>query len=176
MKDLLGIAKSDTSFDIQKVMRPPIKIPENMPISQVLRHFQSSHQLLSFVVDEYGTIIGVVTLENVLEKIIGPVDDEFDVLEEAEIEVQPNGHFLVRGMTHISRVEEALGINLDDQDADTLAGVLMSRSGKLPEVGDTIDFDGAVAEIISVKNDHAESVRFRLLKTDEVGEEKSDGH
>ena len=60
------------------MVRSARKVPETMSISQVLRHFQATHQLLAFVVDEYGTIIGIVTLENVLEKIVGPVEDEFD--------------------------------------------------------------------------------------------------
>ena len=85
MKDLLGIDANDDSFDIRSVMRPPEKVPENLPISKVLKHIQNSHQLLTFVVDEYGTIIGICTLENVLEKIIGPVDDEFDKTDEPAI-------------------------------------------------------------------------------------------
>ena len=172
MKDLLGVGKEDDSFDIRTVMREPTKVPENMPISRLLRHFQSSHQLLSFVIDEYGTIIGVVTLENVLEKIIGPVDDEFDVDEEPEIRKTKEGEYLVLGHAHITKVEEALSLNLDDLDADTVAGVVMSRSGKVPEVGDKVEFDGAIAEVLEVKNDHAQRIRFQLVDTKTVGEEK----
>ncbi len=77
IKDLVG-KKIDASFDWRKVMRPPKKVPENMPINKLLSHFQGTHQHMAFVVDEYGTIIGVVTLENVVEEIIGNVADEFD--------------------------------------------------------------------------------------------------
>ena len=137
-----------------------------MPISKVLKRIQNTHQLLTFVIDEYGTIIGVVTLENVLEKIIGPVDDEFDAEEEPSIRrlagTGDGVQFMVLGSTPISEVEKALGLNLDDLDVDTAAGVLMSRSGKLPARGDRIEFDGAVAEILEVKNDHAERIRFTI--------------
>ncbi len=170
MKDLLGIAADDASFDVRTVMRQPTKVPENMPISKVLKHIQTTHQLLTFVIDEYGTTIGIVTLENVLEKIVGPVDDEFDVVDEPEIQRQPNGQFIVLGATPIIEVERALGVNLDDEDADTVAGVLMARSGKMPETGDRIQFDGASAEILEVKKDHAERIRFSLneeLKDDD---------
>jgi len=166
MKDLLGVDPKAKDFDLKTIMRPPVKVPENMPISKVLKRIQNTHQLLTFVIDEYGTIIGVVTLENVLEKIIGPVDDEFDAIEEPSIKRLPGSgdesRFMVLGSTPISEVEKALGLNLDDLDVDTAAGVLMSRSGKLPAVGDRIEFEGAMAEILEVKNDHAERIRFTI--------------
>lgn len=166
MKDLLGVAEN-SNFDIRTVMRKPTKVPESMPISQVLRHFQSTHQLLSFVVDEYGSIIGIVTLENVLEKIIGPVDDEFDVADEPSIKKLSNGEFIILGGTHIAEVEDALGLNLDDEDADTVAGVLMSRLGKIPETGDSFEFPGAVAHVLAVDHDRVEKIRFVVTETKE---------
>ncbi len=175
MKDLLGIA-ADADFDIRSVMREPTKVPENMPISSVLKHFQTSHQLLTFVVDEYGAIIGIVTLENVLEKIIGPVDDEFDALHQPKIRPAgdaQNRKFIVDGTTHIADLERTLALNLDQDDVDTVAGVLMARSGKMPEVGDRIEFEGATAEILEVKNDHAESICFSLNGDDRAAENTS---
>ena len=166
MKDLLGVA-ADAEFDIQSVMREPTKVPESMPISQVLRHFQSTHQLLSFVVDEYGSIIGIVTLENVLEKIIGPVDDEFDVADEPSIKKVREREFVVLGATHIADVEDALELNLDEADADTVAGVLMSRLGKIPEKDDSFDFPGATAHVIAVNNDRVEKIRFVIHEPDQ---------
>jgi len=162
MKDLLGVDENNTEFDLRTVMRTPVKVPENMPISKVLKQIQATHQLLTFVIDEYGTIIGIVTLENVLEKIIGPVDDEFDLVEEPGVKSLGKGKFMILGNTPISEVEKALRMNLDELDVDTVAGVLMTRSGKVPEVGDRVVFDGAVAEIIEVKNDHADRILFTL--------------
>lgn len=159
LKDLMGIAADSTDFALRKVMRPPRKVPENMPISRVLRHFQKTHQLLAFVVDEYGTIIGIVTLENVLEKIVGPVDDEFDEVQPNVTEEKP-GEYVVLGSTPIEEVEKTLNLNLDDEDVDTVAGVLMARAHKLPEVGDKIKFDQATVEILEVKGDHAALIRI----------------
>lgn len=167
IKDLLGISADSTDFALRKVMRPPRKVPEHMPISRVLRHFQKTHQLLAFVVDEYGTIIGVVTLENVLEKIVGPVDDEFDDVQPNVTEERP-GEFVVLGTTPIAEVEKVLEMNLDDEDVDTLAGVLMSRAQKLPEVGDKIEFDEATAEILEVKGDHAAMIRIVTNSSDDA--------
>lgn len=162
MKDLLGIPPDDHSFDIRTIMRKPVKVPENMPISRVLQRIQNKHQLLTFVVDEYGTIIGIVTLENVLEKIIGPVDDEFDIADDPDIQQVSDTEFLIYGGTPIVEAERALGLNLDNEDVDTVAGVLMTRSAKVPEKGDQVQFDGAKAIVVEVQHDHAEKIRFVL--------------
>ena len=164
IKDLLGIDEDHTDFDLRSIMRDPVKVPENMQISNVLKTIQSTHQLLTFVIDEYGTIIGVATLENVLEKIIGPVDDEFDAAEDPAILKLSDSQFMVAGQTPISELERTLNLNLDDDDVDTIAGILMSRSGKVPEQGDRVEFPGAIAEIIEVRNDHAEKIRVTLLR------------
>jgi len=161
MKDLLGVSATDKQFDVDSIKRPVHKVPENMPISQLLKHFQATHQLLAFVVDEYGTIIGIVTLENVLESIVGPVEDEFDV-EEPNIKQEGPGNFVVLGSTPIREVEQKLQLQLDDEDVDTAAGILMAKSGKLPTTGDRIEFDGAVAEVLEVLNDHATKIRFTI--------------
>ena len=168
VKDLTGVGQQE-DFDVKTVMRSPVKVPENMPISAVLKEIQNTHQLLTFVVDEYGTIIGICTLENVLEKIIGPVDDEFDAEEQPAIQSIGPARYAILGTTPITQVEKQLNLNLDDQDVDTLAGVLMARSGKVPEKGDKVEFEGATAEIMVVNNDHADLVH---LKLDQVEENK----
>lgn len=175
MKDLLGI-DANADFDLRTIMRTPVKVPENMPISQVLKRIQTTHQLLTFVIDEYGTIIGICTLENVLEKIIGPVDDEFDDVEEPGIRSVGKGSFLIQGSTPISEVEKALDLDLDKRDVDTVAGVLMNRSGKIPEVGDRVEFEGAVAVVKEVKNDHAERILFTLTSGAAKTSDESSAH
>lgn len=162
VKDLLGIDEKSTDFDIRSVLRDPVKVPEHMPISAVLKKIQTTHQLMTIVVDEHGTIVGLCTLENVLEQIIGPVDDEFDKVTEPSVQELKPGQFMVIGSTPIAEVEKALNLNLDEADVDTVAGVLMTRSNKMPEVGDVVQFEGATAEIVSVKHDHAERILFRL--------------
>lgn len=162
MKDLLGIDAKTTDFDLKSIMRDPVKVPENMPISAVLKTIQTTHQLLTFVIDEYGTIVGICTLENVLEKIIGPVDDEFDAVTAPPIKRVADGQYLILGNTPISQVEKVLDMQLDEADVDTVAGVLMTRAGKIPEVGDIVKFDNATAEIVEVKHDHAEKILFKL--------------
>ncbi|NND97213.1 MAG: HlyC/CorC family transporter [Pirellulaceae bacterium] len=166
IKDLLGIAPEDTEFDVRTIMRPPRKVPETMPISRVLRHFQATHQLMAFVIDEYGTITGMVTLENVLEKIVGEVDDEFD---NAEPNIVPEGvgQFLVSGTTPIDEARRRLDIPLEEStEVDTISGLLMEFSQKIPSQGDSIQLDGATAEVLEVKNDSATKVRFKLSESE----------
>jgi len=175
MKDLVGVS-SDQTIDLTEIARPPKKVPETMPISRVLRHFQATHQLLAFVVDEYGTVIGIVTLENVLEEIVGPVDDEFDVEETAIVPSGP-GEYIVLGSTPIRDVEIVLKVNLDDEDVDTVSGVLMTRAQKMLAAGDQVQFDGAVADILEVRDDRAYKIRFTLTddKLAQNAEEERNG-
>ena len=136
VKDLVGLVVDDT-FDWKSIMRPPRKVPENMPISKLLRHFQATHQLLAFVVDEYGMVIGIVTLENVLEEIIGDVDDEFD---SRRYDIVPQGpdQWLIRGSTPIDDVSEVLQMHWDDADVDTFSGLLTSSAERLLQAGDRV--------------------------------------
>ena len=162
IKDLLGIDPDSSDFSLRSVMRPPKKVHETMPISLVLRHFQATHQLLSLVLDEFGSVTGVVTLENVLERIIGSVEDEFDS-EQPNIVPAGPGEFLVSGSTNLSEVRSELGIPLNESDqADTLSGLLMDHQQKIPKPGDSIQLEGATAEIMEVRSDHAGQIRIIL--------------
>ena len=160
IKDLLTVPESDETFDVRSIIRPPKKVHETMPISKVLRHFQATHQLMAFVIDEYGTITGMVTLENVLERIVGEVDDEFD---SADPNIVPEGpmEFIVNGTTLIEEVRRRLSIPLlESNEADTVSGLLMEYSQKILSQGDKIELEGAVAEVLEMKNDSATKVRF----------------
>lgn len=167
VKDLVGLSL-DTSFDFRRVMRPPKKVPENMPISRLLRHFQATHQLMAFVVDEYGTVIGIVTLENVLEQIIGDVADEFDV-EQPDFVPDGPERWIVKGSVDVAEVERRLGIEFGDVDVDTFSGVLTDKAGRLPEAGDVIDLGPYEAEILETRDSRATRIRV-TLKLDSEGQ------
>jgi len=163
VKDLVGHAIGD-SFTWRSIMRPPRKVPENLPISKLLLHFQATHQLLAFVVDEYGTIIGIVTLENVLEQIIGDVEDEFDV-DNPNIVPGGQGQYIILGRTPIDEVREKLDIDARDANADTLSGLLTQRAGRILTAGDQIDLGNYTAEVLEVRDDRAVRVRVRKHDT-----------
>lgn len=160
VKDISGATIHD-GYDWKSIMRPPKKVPENMPISKLLRHFQGTHQHMAFVVDEYGMIIGIVTLENVLEKIIGEVADEFD---EESPEIVPDGpdSYVILGSTQVQSVEVKLGIQFEEADVDTMSGLLLNKAERLLAAGDIIEFPGVTAKVLSVSDDRATKVRITI--------------
>lgn len=162
IKDLIGV-NPDSQIDLRELARPLHHVPETMPTSQLLRHFQKTHQLMALVVDEYGTVVGVVTLENVLEQIIGPVEDEFDT-EPPDILLDGDRQFIVQGSTSLDVVNKKFGTELDAIDVDTMAGIMLERVGRVLELGDRVDFDVIVAEVIEV--DGARATRIRVTQAD----------
>jgi len=157
-KDLLHISDKE-SFDLRSVCRPPQYVPEAMALSDLLSLFRASRQHLAFVVDEYGSVVGIVTLENVLERIVGQVQDEFD--DESPAVVSDGfGSFLVRGGAHVEEVNKILKTEFGVASVETMAGLVAARLGRIAEAGDRIELEGAVAEVLEIK--HATATRIRL--------------
>lgn len=176
IKDLVGIDR-DSDIDIRKLLRPPKMVPESMPISKLLRHFQATHQLMAIVVDEHGTNVGAVTLENVLEEIVGPVEDEFDA-EPKEIVPVGKRKFDILGNAALDKVSRAIGIDLSKeidakQDIDTLSGFLVARIGRIVAAGDKATIAGAEFEVLEDKNARATRVKITLPVESSAGEQKS---
>ena len=162
VKDMLLADPTATDFDIASIMRPPEKVPETMPISRVLRHFQSTHQLLAFVVDEHGIILGIVTLEDVLEQIVGAVEDEFDAEEPSIVSTGPD-QYVVDGGVQLAAINREMDLHIGDAAAsDTLSGLLMERQQKIPAPGDVVELTGAVAEVVETRNDRATKIQLTL--------------
>jgi CBS domain containing-hemolysin-like protein len=160
IKDFIGLS-ADTDFDLSSVIRPPQYVPETMPVRRLLRQFQSTRQHLAFLVDEYGTVSGIVTLDNILEAIIGPVEDEFDD-EQPEIVSEGPKVYLVSGNTSIDAINQRFELKLEANDVDTIAGLMMARSDKLLAPGDQVELPGATAEVVDVKGPRAIRIRLTL--------------
>ena len=158
IKDLIGI-KAETDFDITALLRPPQFVPETMPIHRLMRQFQSTRQHLAILVDEYGTVSGIVTLENILESIIGPVEDEFDN-DEPDIVAEGPQQYIISGHATIDSVNRSFGLNLDTSEVDTIAGLMMTVTDKLLAEGDRVELPGVAAEVLEVEG--ARAVRIRL--------------
>ena len=164
VKDLLGLPP-DKPFDLAKIARPPQKVPETMPISHLLRVFQSARQHMALVVDEYGTIVGMVTLENVLEQIVGAVQDEFDS-EMPNIVPDGPGRFVVLGNTSLESINAELNTNLQSHDVDTISGLLVEHVGRTLRAGEQVDLDGLSAEVLEVRGVRATRLRIRLTNAE----------
>jgi CBS domain containing-hemolysin-like protein len=160
IKDLIGLS-ADADFDLNSVIRPPQYVPETMPVRRLLRQFQSTHQHLAFLVDEYGTVSGIVTLENILESIIGPVEDEFDD-DQPEIVSEGPQQYNISGNTSIDEINQRFGLKLEAHDMDTIAGLMMERTDKMLAPGDRVELAGAAAEVLEVKGPRAIRIRLTL--------------
>ena len=162
IKDLLDV-DADDSDALTRLMRPPHMVPESMPMTRLLRQFQAIRQHLALVVNELGTVTGMVTLENAIEQIIGPVEDEFDV-ETPEIVPAGNHTFLVDGRALIESVERELAVSLggDAPTTDTLSGLLVLRLGRMLQTGDVVEFPGVRAAVVDVKGGRAGRIRLTV--------------
>jgi len=163
IKDLIGVS-SDKDDALRSIARPAQFVPETMRISRLLRQFQETHQHMAFVVDEYGTVIGCATLEDVLEQIVGPVEDEFDA-NPPEIEPDSPGKFIVTGGTSIVVVNRQLKLDLVSVEAETLSGLLVEKTGQVPKVGGRIELEGAVAEVLEIRGSKASRIRMELKQS-----------
>jgi len=158
VKDLVGASQGD-AFDLGSIARPLHVTPETRPISELLRDMQVSQQHMELVYDEHGTVVGMVTMENIVEELIGAVQDEFDS-ESPDIVQEAPGIFHVRGHVPIERVNRELALNLTADGADTLSGLLVHHLTRLPLVGDTVALEGVTARIRAVGRGRATVVRL----------------
>lgn len=163
IKDLLGVARSD-DFDVESVARPLRHVPETLPISRLLREMQGARQHMALVDDEYGSVVGVVTLEDVIEQIVGDVQDEFDA-DAPEIVSEGAGVYRIRGGSLIKRINRELGLELYSAEVETISGLLAERLGRLLEVGDQARFAGALIEVLEAERGAARVVRVRLERS-----------
>ncbi len=139
-KDLLRLqAAGDEPFEIREYMRPAIFVPESKRLNVLLKEFRLSHNHIAMVVDEYGGVCGLVTIEDVIEQIIGEIDDEHDVEDDHPIRRETEREFTVRALTPIADFNDYFKTTFSDQKFDTIGGLLMQEFGRLPRRGETIE-------------------------------------
>ena len=144
-KDLLRLypAEARERFDIREYMRPVVFVPESKRLNVLLKEFRRNRNHMALVVDEYGGVSGLVTIEDVIEQIVGDIDDEFDVEDDHNIRKEAERQFTVRGVTRIDEFNEYFGAHLSEEEGfDTVAGLLMKEFGRLPRRGDSATIDG----------------------------------
>src|SRR3982075_2286200 len=139
-KDLLRLraAAEEEDFEIREFMRPVVFVPESKRLNVLLKEFRRNHNHIAIVVDEYGGVCGLVTIEDVIEQIVGEIDDEHDVEDEQTIRKESAREFPVRALTPIADFNEYFGTAFSDEEYDTIGGLLMQEFGRLPRRGETI--------------------------------------
>lgn len=138
-KDLLRYFAGEEEFDVRDMLRPVVFIPESKRLNVLLKDFRSNRNHIAIVVDEYGGVAGLVTIEDVLEQIVGDIEDEHDFDEAEDNIVQdPGGHYRVKAITEIDDFNERLGAELSDVDYDTIGGLVLHKFGRLPKRGEEV--------------------------------------
>ena len=146
-KDLLRHG-TEKDFQIRDWLRPAVFIPESKRLSVLLRDFKDNRNHLAIVVDEYGGVAGIITIEDVLEQIVGDIEDEHDIDEEADnIIALDNGDIRVKGITELDQFNQTIGTHFAIEDIDTVAGLVIQHLGRVPKIGERITIEGIEFEV-----------------------------
>jgi magnesium and cobalt transporter len=151
-KELLNYYANPEAFNLRETLRPAVFVPESKRLNVLLRDFRANRNHIAIVVDEYGGVSGLVTIEDVLEQIVGDIDDEYDFDESHDnIIPEANGKFRVKAQTEIDDFNEQFGTAFPDDEFDTVGGLVLRAFGRLPKRGETTTMEG---------------LRFRVLRAD----------
>jgi magnesium and cobalt transporter len=160
-KDLLRYSskRDPEQFSVRELLRPAVFVPESKRLNVLLKEFRASRNHLAIVVDEYGGVAGMVTIEDVLEQIVGEIEDEHDIDEETFIRKYSDVNFTVKALTPIEDFNEYFNTEFSDEEFDTIGGLVTHKLGRLPKRGETI-----IIENMSFKILNADNRRIRLMK------------
>jgi len=156
IRDLMDVSESDEKFDLRTVMRPIEVVPESMSIAKILQIMQKKHIQMAAVADEYGGTAGLVTMEDLLEEIVGDIQDEHDT-DMPEISRSADGSYVFDGLVLLDEVSEIFNIKFDEPEEDTIGGFVFGLLGRQPENGDKVMVDGYTFEVL-------DSTGFRVLR------------
>lgn len=163
-KDLLRYYAGEEEFNVREMLRPAVFIPESKRLNVLLKDFRSNRNHMAIVVDEYGGVAGLVTIEDVLEQIVGEIEDEYDYDEPGDNIVPEKGSgFRVKAITEIGDFNDAFGTTYSDQDFDTVGGLVISRFGHVPKRGEQIVIDGLSFRVL-----RSDSRRLHVLRVERV--------
>ena len=164
-KDLLKFFGAAEHFDIRAILRPAVLIPESMRLNVLLEEFRLSRNHMALVVNEYGGVAGLITIEDVLEQIVGEIDDEHDDEEYPELmHEQPGGGWLVSALTPSEDFNGQTGADFSDEEYDTVGGMVTSEFGHLPEVGEEVAIGDYLFHVTEADDRRVQQFRVALQK------------
>ncbi|MPS49547.1 transporter associated domain-containing protein [Methylobacillus sp.] len=162
-KDLLKFY-SGKDFNVREMLRPAVFIPESKRLNVLLKEFRSNRNHIAIVVDEYGGVAGMVTIEDVLEQIVGDIEDEFDEDENEDNIIQDShGRYRVKALTEISDVNEVLGTQLSDEEFSTIGGLVVSKFQHMPKRGEEVSFDNLKVTVLRADSRRVHSLLVEVL-------------
>ncbi|XHR27792.1 MAG: hemolysin family protein [Chthoniobacteraceae bacterium] len=161
IKDLMGLTLAHKAApDLATIKREILPVPEMMPLEKLLKLFLTKHAHLALVVDEYGGTVGIVTLDNVMEELVGSIQDEFDV-EEAEFRRISDNEFYVKGIFGLYELNDVAGLDLESPDVSTIGGYVTNLIGRLPSQGEKVSIDGYEVTISKCDGRRVEQLHFK---------------
>lgn len=161
-KELLIPPQEQANFSMEEVLRPVTLVPESKHLNILLTDFKHKKNHMAIVVDEYGAVSGFVTIEDVIEQIVGDIEDEFDNNEDAYINKHPDGRYIIKAHIPLSDFNEYFQQTLKDENYETLAGVIMKACDHVPNIGEVIHIGKYYFKILNADNRRIKLVEFRL--------------
>jgi putative hemolysin len=161
VKDLVKRLETASDSDpLSTIIRPATFVPETKRVSELLKEFQRKQVQVAIVVDEYGGTAGLVTIEDLLEEIVGEIRDEYDVETEPVVD-EGKGSFIFSGKVSFDELRERLGLDIEPEGFETVGGYILTRLGRVPAIGETFELDGLAVDVLEAERRRIHKVRFR---------------
>lgn len=173
VKDLL-LYDSHEEFHIRDILREPYYTYEYKKTSELMEELRKTANNITIVLDEYGATAGMITLEDLLEEIVGDIRDEYDEDEKDEIQQIDESNYLIKGVTKVDDVNEAIGTNLESEDYDSIGGLIIEVLDRLPEVDDEVIVGNVKMTVEKIDRNRIETVRIHLMEPEEVMEDEQE--
>ena len=166
-KDLLPHV-GETDIDIYPLIRPVEYVPEGKFVAALINDFRAKRSHLALVVDEYGSVSGLITIEDLIEQIVGQIDDEHDITQSDEVFIKKldDGRYIINALISLKEFNEYFEVHFDTEDVETISGLLMQQFGSLPKEGDHIEIDHFAFEVLPFEGNYLNYVEL-TIKTDE---------
>jgi CBS domain containing-hemolysin-like protein len=159
VKDLVVLSTADDTRPVTTLLRPAVVVPETKRVPELLKQFQRQQTQCAIVVDEYGGTAGLVTIEDLLEEIVGEIRDEYDVESEPIVD-EGNGRWVFSGKVNIDEVTQRLNVDIEREGFETVGGYLLSHLGRVPAVGEKLEMDGLTVEVLDAERRRINKVRM----------------
>jgi CBS domain containing-hemolysin-like protein len=162
VKDLIkSLSNPREQHTIRSLTREVLLVPDSLPVDNLLARFRSKRQQIAIVLDEFGGTAGLVTLQDIIEEIVGELADQFDRSEPPDVQRLADGSALLSGLTLLAEINDQFGLHIVDENYDTLGGHIMGRLERIPEVGDRIAVDGVTLRIEAMDGMRVDRVSLR---------------
>ncbi|HKP86245.1 MAG TPA: hemolysin family protein [Blastocatellia bacterium] len=174
VRDLLAFCEGEKAHrPVTEVMRPVYFVPESKTIRALLEEMQKAKVQIAMVIDEYGGVAGLVTIEDIIEEILGEIEDEDEGAPDESVVPDADGSYLIDGSAEIKKVELLFDKELEADDFTTVAGLLINELGHVPAVGEKLEFKGLMFEVVEADNQRVSRVRVRSMDEKEISEAES---